>query len=260
MKTISTSHLRPLGQTGLNISPIGFGAFKIGRNQKTKYPQAYDLPDDVTVNQLLNEVLDTGINHIDTAPAYGLSEERIGHSIAHRRDEFILSTKVGETFEANKSVYDFSATATKASVLRSLKRLKTDFLDIVFIHSDGNDFHVLRETDVVPTLLRLKEKGVIRNIGFSGKQPQAVKETFIWADVAMIEYHLDDQSHADVITEAAKQGVGLFIKKGLAAGHLPPEKAITFLLNQTSIHSIVIGGLNIKHIQNNLKTALECTS
>ncbi len=258
MKTITTPQLRSLGETGLNISPISFGAFKIGRNQKTKYPQSYDLPDDAAVARLLNEVLDAGINHIDTAPAYGLSEERIGNSIAHRRDEFILSTKVGETFENNRSIYDFSTNAIKASILRSLKRLKTEVLDIVFIHSDGNDFHILRETDVVSTLLRFKEQGIIRNIGLSGKLPEAAKESFIWADVSMIEYHLDDQSHSDVITEATKQGIGLFIKKGLAAGHLPPEKAISFLLNNPAIHSIVIGGLNVNHIQNNLKTAIGC--
>ncbi len=253
---ITTSHLRPLGQTCLRISPIGFGAFKIGRNQKTKYPQAYDLPDNITVEKLLNEVLDAGINHIDTAPAYGLSEARIGNSIAHRRDEFILSTKVGETFDEGISNYNFSAAATKATIERSLQRLKTDVLDIVFIHSDGNDFHILRETDVVPTLIRYKEQGIIRNIGLSGKHPEAAKESFIWADVTMLEYHLNDQSHADVITEAARQGVGVFIKKGLAAGHLPPKKAISFLLTNPAICSIVIGGLNIKHIQSNLKSAL----
>ena len=70
--------LRPLGSTGLFVTPLGFGAFKIGRNEQVKYPQPYDLPDDATVERLLNGVLDAGIHLIDTAPAYGLSEERIG--------------------------------------------------------------------------------------------------------------------------------------------------------------------------------------
>src|ERR1700753_3497434 len=87
------------------VSSLGFGSFKIGRNVGVKYPSAYDLPSDAEVDRLLNGVLDLGCNLIDTAPAYGLSEERIGRSIGHRRDEFILSTKVGESFEDGRSMF-----------------------------------------------------------------------------------------------------------------------------------------------------------
>ena len=90
---------RNLGDTGMKVSPVGFGALKIGRNQKTKYPQPYDLPDDAEVEKLLNGIIDLGINYIDTAPAYGTSEALIGRYLSHRRDELILSTKVGELFE-----------------------------------------------------------------------------------------------------------------------------------------------------------------
>src|SRR5260370_40863961 len=130
---------RPLGKTGLAITPIGFGAFKIGRNEKTKYGQAYALPDDRTVAGLLNGILDLGIAYIDTAPAYGLSEQRIGRAIAHRRNEFTLSTKIGETFENGQSHYDFPAAAVRSSVERSLRRLRTDSLDVVLLHSNGDD-------------------------------------------------------------------------------------------------------------------------
>ena len=75
--------LRPLGTTGLAVSPIGFGAFKIGRNQKTKYAQHYDLPDQDTVDRLLHALLESGITLFDTAPAYGSSEERIGSFLGH---------------------------------------------------------------------------------------------------------------------------------------------------------------------------------
>src|SRR5262245_28620985 len=110
---------RVLGRSGVRISPLGFGAFKIGRNQGIKYPSGYDLPDESTVSRLLNEVLDLGITYIDTAPAYGLSEERIGRAIGHRRSEFVLSTKVGETFSDGKSTFDFSANGVRDSVTRS---------------------------------------------------------------------------------------------------------------------------------------------
>ena len=78
---------RPLGKTGLAVCPISFGSFKIGRNENTKYAQGYDLPTDAEVEQLLNGVLDLGINLLDTAPAYGTAEERIGRAISHRRRE-----------------------------------------------------------------------------------------------------------------------------------------------------------------------------
>src|SRR5205814_2753133 len=107
--------------------------FKIGRNEKIKYAQNYPLPTDVETAKLLNGVLDLGINLIDTAPAYGLSEERIGKHLAKRRPEFILSTKAGESFENGNSTYDFSPPGIAKSVERSLKRLKTDHVDFLFL-------------------------------------------------------------------------------------------------------------------------------
>ena len=134
---------RPLGRTGLTPAPVGFGAFKIGRNQATKYDAAYALPDDVACEALLDAVLEMGIDLIDTAPAYGTSEERIGRLLSGRRDEFILSTKVGETFEDGVGRFDFSASAIDQSVTRSLRRLRTDRLDLVFVHSDGGDVAII---------------------------------------------------------------------------------------------------------------------
>jgi len=228
-------NLRPLGKTGLQVSPLGFGAFKIGRNAGIKYPASYELPSPFEVSKLLNGVLDSGINVIDTAPAYGISEERIGTAIAHRRNEFVLSTKVGETFEDGISEYNYSSESVTASIERSLKRLKTDVLDLVFIHSNANDLLIQQQTDIVETLSKLKQSGRIKNIGFSGKTTEGATEALTWADCMMVEYNLNDASHEAVITTAAKQGVGVVIKKGLASGHLGPDEAIRFVLkNQTS--------------------------
>jgi aryl-alcohol dehydrogenase-like predicted oxidoreductase len=246
---------RPLGKTGLCVSPIGFGAFKIGRNEKTKYAESYALPDEFAVTRLLNAVLDLGITHIDTAPAYGLSEERIGRSIAHRRHEFVLSTKVGEIFENGQSRYDFSAAAVRASVERSLVRLRTDILDIVFIHSDGDDLEIQHNTGAVATLAELKQRGLIGAIGLSGKTEAGARLALDWADVLMVEYHLDDQSHAGVITAAAERGVGVIVKKGLASGKIPAAGGIEFVLGNREIANLVIGGLNIDHIQSNVAAA-----
>jgi aryl-alcohol dehydrogenase-like predicted oxidoreductase len=246
---------RPLGKTGLSITPIGFGAFKIGRNEKTKYAQGYSLPDDRTVAGLINGILDLGINYIDTAPAYGLSEERIGRAVNHRRREFTLSTKVGETFENGQSHYDFSAAAIRSSVERSLRRLQTDILDAVFLHSNGEDVAIQQTTDAVTTLRELKQKGLVRAIGLSGKTVEGARLALDWADVLMVEYHLDDQSHASVIAEAARRGVGVVVKKGLASGKLPASEAIGFGLGDSAVASLVVGSLNLEHLQANVAVA-----
>jgi len=246
---------RPLGRTDLNVSPLGFGAFKIGRNQRAKYPNGYALPDDAEVARLLDGLLDMGVTFIDTAPAYGVSEARIGQAIAHRRHEFVLSTKVGETFEDGDSSYDFSAAGVQASVHRSLERLRTEVLDLVFIHSDGRDLEILNETDAVATLADLKSSGLIRSIGLSGKTPAGAQAALAWADVLMVEYHLRDEAHAEVMAEAAKRGVGVVVKKGLASGHLSPDEAIRFVLGNPHVDSLIVGGLNLDHVRANMALA-----
>jgi len=259
MKCHSGPRLRPLGRTGFAVSPIGFGAFKIGRNQKTKYSTAYELPSDEQVAQLLNGLLDVGINYIDTAPAYGTSEERIGRAISARRSEFVLATKVGETFEAGASSYDFSGPAVRHSVERSLKRLKTPALDVLLLHSDGRDAWIQTQTDAVPTLQDLKRQGLARAIGLSGKTVEGTRQALAWADVLMVEYHLRDRSHESVIAEAASRGVGVVVKKGLASGELPADEAIRFVLDKPHVTSLVIGGLSLEHFRANLAAARRVT-
>ena len=246
---------RRLGRSSLHVSPIGFGAFKIGRNVGAKYPDPYELPDEPAVERLLNGVLDLGINLIDTAPAYGLSEERIGRAIAHRRGDFILSTKAGETFEDGRSTYDFSGSAIRASVQRSLRRLKTDVIDMLFIHSDGNDLAILNETDAIDAICALREAGQVRAIGFSGKTVAGARAALAWTDVLMVEYHLEDSSHEGVIAEAAGADVGIIVKKPLASGHLDPRAAIPFILSNEAVGSLVIGGLSLDHLRDNIALA-----
>ena len=246
---------RRLGPTGLLVSPIGFGAFKIGRNTGAKYPSGYALPTDQEVDHLLNGVLDMGINYIDTAPAYGSSEERIGRALAHRRDEFVLSTKVGETFDDGRSTFDYSAAGIRASVTRSLARLRTDHLDLVFIHSDGRDLEILNSTDAVQTLVGLRDEGLVRAIGLSGKTVEGAEAALGWSDALMVEYHLDNPTHAAVIEMAAQAGVGVVVKKGLASGRLDPAAAIRFVLGNASVGSLVIGGLSLEHLRENVQTA-----
>jgi aryl-alcohol dehydrogenase-like predicted oxidoreductase len=246
---------RPLGRTGFAISPIGFGAFKIGRNQKTKYAAAYELRSDAHVAELLNGLVDLGVNYIDTAPAYGTSEERIGRAISARRSEFVLATKVGEIFEAGASRYDFSAAGIRASVERSLERLRTSAIDVLLLHSDGRDEWIQTQTDAVATLQELKRQGCVRAIGLSGKTVEGARQALEWAEVLMVEYHLRDRSHEAVIAEAAARGLGVVVKKGLASGELPAEEAINFVLENPHVASLVIGGLSLDHFRANLAAA-----
>lgn len=247
--------LRPLGKTGLNVSPLGFGAFKIGRNEKIKYPQPFDLPDDATVERLLNGVLDSGINLIDTAPAYGCSEERIGQFLSHRRREFVLSTKFGERFIDGESQYDFSAVGARTSLADSLRRLKTEAVDLLMVHSNGDDLTIQQQTDLVPTLQKLKFAGYARSIGFSGKTAAGAAAALDWADVIMVEYHLQDTSQEDVIAAAASRNIGVLVKKGLNSGFLPPANAIQFVLRNAHVSSLIAGGLNLEHLRANMATA-----
>jgi aryl-alcohol dehydrogenase-like predicted oxidoreductase len=246
---------RPLGRTGLSVTPIGFGAFKIGRDAGAKYPRKYDLPDEDAVERLLIGVLDLGINYIDTAPAYGLSEERVGRCLAGRRGEFVLSTKVGERFEAGRSTFDFSAAGVRASVHESLRRLGTDVIDVLFIHSTGDDLGVMNDSDAVATMQDLKRRGHVRAIGLSGKTVEGARAALAWADAIMIQYHADDTSHAEVIAEVAAAGVGVVVKKGLASGHLPAERAVRFVLANPGVASLVVGTLNLEHLRANVRAA-----
>ena len=246
---------RELGRTGLRLSPIGFGAFKIGRNQKTKYAQAYELPDEAAVARLLNGVLDAGINLIDTAPAYGLSEQRIGETISNRRGEYALATKIGEVFENGKSRHDFTADGIVASVSRSLANLRTDHVDLLFIHSDGDDARILQETDAVETLRKLKAAGLTRFIGLSGKTPAGARLAFGWADAIMVEYHADDVSHGEVMGEAKRRGVGVIVKKALNSGAIKAGRGVPFVLQNGAVNSVVIGSLSVERMRENLRLA-----
>lgn len=249
--------VRPLGNTGRDVSAIGFGSFKIGRNRGIKYPSGYELPTDEECVRLLDGLLELGINLIDTAPAYGEAESRLGQHLASRRDQIVLSSKVGERFIDGVSKYEFGAASVRESVEESLRRLQTDHLDLLLIHSDGNDLHILQETDAVEVLVSLKQQGKARAIGLSGKTVEGAKAALEWTDVLMIEFHLQDTSHRDVMQQAHAQGVGVLVKKGLAAGHLDPVEAIRFVLSEPSVDSLVLGGLNLEHFRANCEVATE---
>ncbi len=246
---------RPLGKSNLLVTPLGFGAFKIGRNLASKYPRNYELPDEAAAHQLLNDLLDLGITYVDTAPAYGQSEQRIGDALHHRRAEFTLSTKAGETFEDGKSNYDFSGGAITRSAERSLQRLRTDHIDLLLIHSDGNDLHILQQTNAVDAMHALKQRGLTRAIGFSGKTSEGFTAALDWADAIMVEFNPRNVELLPVMQQAHARGVGVIVKKALASGHLPAAESIRFVLSHDCVDSVVVGGLNLEHMRCNCEVA-----
>ena len=184
--------LRPLAGTDLTVSALGLGTVKLGRNEQVKYPTAFTLPDDKAVRDLLALARELGINLLDTAPAYGTSEARLGQ-LLERRQDWVLCTKVGEEFENGASRFDFSAAHTRASIERSLQRLRTDHLDLVLIHSDGNDEAILHDGACVDMLRRCQREGLLRYIGMSTKTIAGGIEAVEQLDVVMLTWNLQQR-------------------------------------------------------------------
>ena len=252
----------PLGNSGLQISPLGLGTVKFGRNQKVKYPTSFELPNDQQIQELLDLAFHLGINLIDTAPAYGISEERLGQLLLHSRQNWIISTKVGEEFHEGHSYFDFSAQHTERSVLRSLKRLKTDYLDIVMIHSDGNDLNIIEKEDALNKLHELKTKGLIRAIGMSTKTVEGGILALKNSDLAMVTYNREHNHEEPVLDYAQVNNKGIIIKKAFGSGHLcqstsqpsntqtqkPEESCLEYVFQHDGVNAAIIGTLNPKHL------------
>jgi aryl-alcohol dehydrogenase-like predicted oxidoreductase len=240
---------RRLGKTGLLASPISLGTTKLGRNTDVKYPQPFDLPSDQRVEELLAAALELGVNVIDTAPSYGDSELRLGPFVAAHRERIVLCTKCGERYENGRSIYDFSARAISKSVDESLRRLRTDRIDILLLHSDGRDVEILKQTAALDALARLKSTGKAGAVGISAKTAGGILAACRTLDVVMAPFSQRDPSLAEALGKAHDAGLGVMAIKGLASGYLEPAAAIGFALRQPFIDSLVVGTINPDHLQ-----------
>lgn len=252
---------RPLGSTGLQVSCLGLGTVKFGRNEEVKYPKSFSLPSDIEIERLLDIAYQEGINLLDTAPAYGSSEQRIGRLLKNR-DDWIICSKVGEQFITGKSIFDFTAAKTKESVEKSLRYLKTDYLDIILIHSDGRDQAILESTDCMDALLALKQAGKIRAIGMSTKTVTGAIKAVEVCDLVMVTYNpsaIEDEAAIDV---AREKGKGVLIKKAFDSGHAcatgMPTSAksnLQFALGKDGVSSVIVGTINPAHLKQNVASA-----
>ena len=261
---------RDFGHTGLRVSPLGFGAMQVGD------PRI----DDAEAARMLHGALDLGITLIDTARSYGLSEERIGRHLSARRDEFVLSTKVGYGIDG---VPDWTYDCVMAGVDEARDRLRTDVIDVVHLHSCP--IEVLEHGEVIRALERSCELGKLRVVAYSGDDTALAyavrcgRFQSVQASVSVC-----DQQAAGVLADAADRGLGVIAKRvfagrpwapaaddaddahreyrrryaALASAGLPePDDgwdaaALRFAASTPGVACVLVGGTNLGHLQRNV--------
>jgi aryl-alcohol dehydrogenase-like predicted oxidoreductase len=269
---------RQLGRTGLDVTMLGYGAMEL-----RGAPRARDISEG-QAETILNAVLDAGINYIDTSIDYGLSEERIGRYIGHRRDEYFLASKCGCLVGAppaprgERNPHVFTRENITAGVEQSLRRMKTDYLDVVQSHSSPSA-RTLEDNGAVGALLDLKSAGKVRYIGMSGTFPHLKDHIAMGVfDVFQIPYSAVEREHETAIAAASAAGAGIVIRGGAAKGAPAPEKhtglqwerwrqarldevlhdmsPVEFVLRFTFSHpemdTTIVGTVNPAHLEANL--------
>lgn len=259
------SQRKTIADTGVEVSPLGLGTVKLGRDKAVKYPEGFKIPDDKQAADLLALSWDLGINLIDTAPAYGQSEQRLGQLLKKQSHDWLIATKAGEFFDnaSGESRYDFTPESIISSVENSLKLLQRDVLDIVLIHSDGHDLDVIEQYGALHTLADLKQRGLIRATGMSTKTVEGGIRALQQSDLAMVMHNLEYQEEHAVLKQAERENKGIFIKKALGSGHLAKNAADTdivqanfdFIFAEPAVSSIIVGTINPAHLQDNVAKA-----
>lgn len=263
---------RTLGQTGLKISRLGVGLSELGN---------LSLAEESTAGAVLNRALDAGLNFLDTSACYNNSEALIGRTIAHRRQEYVLATKCC----GHRTGADWTAQTITDSIDHSLKQLKTDYLDLVQLHSCGVE--ELEQGEVIEALQAARQAGKTRYIGYSGDN-----EAARWAvdsglfDTLQTSFNLVDQrARAYLFPPAGEKGMGIIAKRPIAngvwgvnkspsayasqyferaqamraLGALPngPENGIVLALGFTLAHNevdtVIVGTRNPEHMRANIE-------
>ena len=207
-----------LGRTGASVTKLAYGAMELrgrvpGRGGREVSPDQ--------ARTILNAVLDSGINMIDTSPDYGASEELIGEFISHRRSEFFLSSKCGCAVNpppGERPPHVFTRANVRAGVEQSLRRMKTDHIDLVQFHISPSRAE-LEANDSVAELVELRREGKIRFIGMSGTLPNLTDHIAMGVfDAFQIPYSALEREHETPIHDAAGAGAGTIIRGGVARG------------------------------------------
>jgi aryl-alcohol dehydrogenase-like predicted oxidoreductase len=225
-----TIEKRLLGRTGAEVTVLGYGAMELRGAPRGP------VVDDEVAGRLLNEVLDSGINLIDTSIDYGKSEELIGRYLSGRRDEYFLASKCGclagdvpplpppAPGERPRNPHDFRPENVRAGVEQSLRRLKTDHLDLVQVHVSPSRAQ-LEEDETIETMTALRDEGKVRFLGMSGTLPNLPDHIAMDVfDVFQIPYSVVQREHEDLINDAVAAGAGTLIRGGAARGAPAEDK------------------------------------
>ena len=210
---------RTLGRTGMDVTVLGYGAMEL-----RGHPRGREITED-DAGKILNAVLDLGINFIDTSIDYGVSEERIGRHIAHRRGEYFLASKCGclvgwepEPGQDRGGPHVYTKENIAAGVEQSLRRLRADHLDLLQVHMTPSR-QTLEENGVVETMRELQAQGKIRFLGMSGTIPNLAGHIEMDAfDAFQIPYSAAQREHESLVAAAADAGAGTIIRGGAARG------------------------------------------
>lgn len=265
---------RRLGKTDMEVSVLGFGGAEIGYEGATAE----------TVENLLNSALDAGLNVIDTAECYESSEELIGNTVNHRRNEFYLFTKCGHPRGVGSE--DWSIDSILESIERSLRRLQTDRVDLVQLHSCSES--VLKKGDAITALQTARERGYTRFIGYSGDSRAArfAVQAGVF-DTLQTSINIADQEAIDLtVPLATEKQMGVIAKRPIAnaawkTGHKPMDSyqhtywdrlrkldydfirgralehsishALRFTLSVPGVHTAIVGTTKPERWQQNAK-------
>ncbi|RED51710.1 aldo/keto reductase [Cohnella lupini] len=265
---------RQFGNTDMRVSVLGFGGYEIAMKGEEKTVKE--------VEQLLSTALENGVNVIDTASSYNSSEALIGKSMSHRRNDYYLFSKLGEGTSVGLPYPDWDVRNVRPSIERSLKDLKTDYLDLILIHSCSEA--VLRQGDLIEAVQRLKQEGLARYIGYSGDSTDALYAIQTNAfDALQTSLNLADQEAIDLtLDEAAKRSMGVIAKRPVTnvvweregAENAPDtyvkrmkkldypfskadsdtliEMSLRFVLTYPQVHTAIVGTADPEHLLENV--------
>jgi len=274
---------KTFGRTGFNVTQLGFGAMEIrGERIWGGRPVSDD-----QARLILNAVLGTGINFIDTANDYGKSEMYIGRHLAHRRKEYFLATKCGCHMQFGGDHDDTPHVWTQENILRniadSLMKMETDHIDLLQLHNP--DPETVERMKILDVVLDLKKAGVVRFLGCSTTLPH-IKTYLKWDvfDTYQIPYSALERRHEEWITRAGEAGAGIIIRGGVARGEPgsgkgsedrwevfekakldelreKDESRTAFLLRYTLshpfCHTTIVGTMNPEHLEENVQIAMK---
>ncbi len=231
-----------LGKTGLTISRLGFGGIPIQR------------VDADTTRDLIKSMADKGINYIDTARGYTVSEEYLGYALEGLRDKFILATKsMARTKEA-----------MAADIETSLKNLQTDYIDIYQIHNPSVEQleQVMAPGGALEALYEAKEAGKIGHIGLTGHTMGLFEKavTLDWVETFMFPYNIVETQGEELMRKCTENNIGFIVMKPMAGGAIEdPELALRFICSNPDVSVVIPGMYDLKEIEQNL-SAVENTA